>query len=238
MSGPDNPLTGISGEQVERLIASTDRNATASVKLATATTEYQERARLARSRFRWTIVAFCLVLTALLVGVVVLFLKISDSLNASKDARATILDCVQPSGKCAQRSNGQLAQVIAGLERNQVVSAVCAARYVGLPVDVAIAKTERCVRTHHGAIISPPGGQGNNYTPPAGPSSAPSAVGASPPASPSPSPSGQTGGSPPNGHKQPGPPPSSSSGGLCIPVNLAPVSSLLPFPLPTLPILC
>lgn len=233
-----SPGSSVTGEQIERLISAQDRNTNASIELATATTEYQERARLARFRFRATIVAVTVVAVAILAGIMVLFLRINDSLGASKDARSTILDCVQPTGKCAQRSDRQLASVIAGLEHNSVLSAVCAARYTHLPVDKAILATQRCVRTHTSPTIG--GATGNNGS---GGSPTP---GAEPPARPPPSSapstarpstaSRQRGGRPTKSHKPPSPPPPSpSGGGFCIPVALP---TLIPLPLPSLPVLC
>lgn len=149
--------------KIDLLIASNDRatEATAEVvaasrdqvaaadRFATAMVEYQERAKLAATRFRTTIrtlvVGFSVVTLLLLAGLITVVALVLINNSTASAARDTLLDCTVPTGKCAQRGAQAQGDAVRQLQKSDLINAVCAARYTDLPLETAITSTQACV---------------------------------------------------------------------------------------------
>lgn len=128
----------VSAGDIDRLVEASTRLATASEGFAQAMVAHQERARTATRRYRVTLLLIVL-------GFSGLYVRQEIANTASQDARHTIIDCVDPSGECAQQGAQQTAAVIAQLNRYAVLAAVCGPRFVTLSITEAVDATQRCI---------------------------------------------------------------------------------------------
>lgn len=132
-------------ERLDRLIEASQRQTAANEDLALATVEYQERARLARKRFRLTIVASALTTALLLAVLAVLLSKMNANLVSAARSRAQLSDCIRPSGKCFQEGQKRTIGILGSAQKIIVLAAACAPDYVTLPLPERTAAIERCI---------------------------------------------------------------------------------------------
>jgi hypothetical protein len=137
-------------DRIDKLLEAAEQVATTNEELALAAVEYQERAKLARSRFRTTVIAITSTAALLLAGIFILFLKVNDSLASGKSVRNTLLDCVRPTGQCYQDGQKKTAGYLGDLNRVIILAAVCAQKTADRPLDEATQATQACVQSHFG----------------------------------------------------------------------------------------
>lgn len=136
--------------KLDALIESSDKLTASNERLALAMVEYQERARLARVRFRWSMVAVAVVAVVALVGIYV-------QLNTAAQARAQLGDCIQPSGHCYQQGQERTAAAITaivqaiGVDDRRVAAraAACAPAFVRLPEPARVRAIYQCIVRRH-----------------------------------------------------------------------------------------
>lgn len=137
---------GVTNDRIDALIAASERQSQTNEDLAIATVEYQERARLARRRFRVTIIAIALTALLILSGIFVLFARITTTLDNGAKTRDTLIDCVRPAGKCYQRGQARTAELVGTLNKVTTLAAACAPDYVALPMPERVVAIEKCIR--------------------------------------------------------------------------------------------
>lgn len=132
-------------DRLDRIEAAANAQTASNDALALAMVEYQERARLARRRFRLTIVALIATTAVLLAGLVLLLSKMNDNLTSGSASRAQIRDCITPQGKCYQDGQKRTAAVLGNVQKIIVLAAACAPNYVTLPIPERTAAIEQCI---------------------------------------------------------------------------------------------
>lgn len=131
-------FTPISEETAKALIASTTRVADSSYAYATAMTEYQERAVLARKRFRITMISISLIGLLMMGG-------IFGFLISAAQSRGQIADCIKPTGKCFRDNQDRTKAVLSQFEKVIILAATCAPDYVQLPFEARRVAIEKCI---------------------------------------------------------------------------------------------
>lgn len=172
---------GIMAGLIQNLIDANKEQSVKSEQLAQAAytealsrVEMQERAKLARNRFRITILL-------LLAGIAGLLFLVNRNLDSGKSVRKTLLDCVQPTGVCYKQGQEQTAKLVGNLNQVSVLAAACAPDYVRLPLPARIVAIEKCIRRGL-----------NGAAPPLTPTRSPSRPSATPSATPNAIPSPRT----------------------------------------------
>lgn len=135
----------VTAERLDRLIAASERQTATNEDLALATVEYQERARLARKRFRLTIVGLIAATAVILAALAVILSKINDDLISAGRSRAQIADCITPKGKCYQDGQKRTNGVLQSVNKIIVLAAACAPNYVALPLAPRTVAIEQCI---------------------------------------------------------------------------------------------
>lgn len=139
--------TAITNDRIERLIETSTAQTEASRHLAAATyaeaqsrVEQQERAKLAKRRFRIQI-------ALVIAGFLGLYIRQEYTLSASQDTRDQIVDCVVPTGQCYRDGQARTGQFLELLERESIVRAACAPNYTTVqPLKRRIAAIDACIQ--------------------------------------------------------------------------------------------
>lgn len=139
--------------KMDEVIESNRELTQSSRDLARAVIMDREREHKARSRFRILIAAVAAVGIALLAGgfaILLIVLHDQDSIKAgqraSEEARATLFDCVVPSGQCYQDGQQRTLLFINNLNEQAILRAACSPEFVDESVKERASDIAQCIR--------------------------------------------------------------------------------------------
>lgn len=145
MSDGDEQSTGsgavISDEKLDRLITASEDVVEANGDLAKAMVAHQERARLARRRYRVTVALIVL-------GFSILWFRQEQALTNAQESRDRIVSCTDPTGTCYQEGQARTGALISQLIDTFIDATACAP---AAPADATPAERKasiaRCIIT-------------------------------------------------------------------------------------------
>lgn len=144
-SGGGGSEIQVNMSKLDQLQSASDRLTQSNEDLAQAMVEYQERARLARRRFRLTMSAIAGVVLLVVVAIFITVVKINQALDDAAKGRAQIRDCITPQGQCYKDGQKRTGEVLSTVNKIIVLAAACAPNYVSVDLPHRTVLIQKCI---------------------------------------------------------------------------------------------